>query len=610
MSDPFVLFAPDVFLRGALGWLGLTLPGLVWTLRFPYRSEDVISQLARLVAFSLAWNAILAEVLAFIPWRVNGLAAQLFATAILIIVLRPPLPRRPSLRDMTGLAAIAALIAWRFFQVRDVILPPWVDPVHHTLIVRQIMTQHRVPLSIPVAPQITVPFYYHFGFHLNAALAGWLGRLSPVQATFLTGTVLNAAVPISLYALSQSIWHSRRRAWITLALSGLVMHMPAYYAAWGRYTLLTGMTIASGLLSLAARARQQRTPLAEMTVLTGGLLLSHYFAGLVALLGLAWLITLDLWNHRQEALHSWSKPFTAMVVGTGLALPWLARMWTYMQHYVALALPGQKGNAASFARQPAYLWQLLSPAGDHVLYLLALPAIFWAVRSRQSRPWALWSLTLLALGLPWSPSLRPFRPDHFVIVLFAPTALLLGDLSHNIARFPLHGWKRSVRTTAFGVLAITFIVYGVQHGQRIVPPSVVFVTPADVEAIRWADVHLPDNAHIMVNAAPWQAGIYRGLDGGWWLLPLTGRATFPPPTLITYASPSLVRRVAEDAGTLSQLTTCDSAFWNVVQRQGITHLYLRAGTGSLQADTLQNCNGLAPIYAQQGVTILAIRQSP
>jgi cell shape-determining protein MreD len=37
---------------------------------------------------------------------------------------------------------------------------------------------------------------------------------------------------------------------------------------------------------------------------------------------------------------------------------------------------------------------------------------------------ALWSLALAALAMPWGVALRPFRPDHFAIVLFLPVALL------------------------------------------------------------------------------------------------------------------------------------------------------------------------------------------
>jgi len=100
--------------------------------------------------------------------------------------------------------------------------------------------------------------------------------------------------------------------------------------------------------------------------------------------------------------------------------------------------------------------------------------------------------------------------------------------------------------------------------------------------------------------------VYRGVDGGHWLSLITGRQTLLPPALYTLGEPDEVQRINERAERASRLTTCDEAFWSLVEEGGLEYTYLREGRGSLQPSGLLNCPELVLIYRRDGVAIFQI----
>jgi hypothetical protein len=110
----------------------------------------------------------------------------------------------------------------------------------------------------------------------------------------------------------------------------------------------------------------------------------------------------------------------------------------------------------------------------------------------------------------------------------------------------------------------------------------------------------------MMNTTPWMGRTYRGVDGGYWLLPYAGRQTILPPVMYTYAAPETIAQIEKQAEQSSKLTTCDEVFWTLVDDFNATYLYLHSGRGSLQPDTLANCPQLVNVYRSGGVAIYEI----
>jgi hypothetical protein len=98
-------------------------------------------------------------------------------------------------------------------------------------------------------------------------------------------------------------------------------------------------------------------------------------------------------------------------------------------------------------------------------------------------------------------------------------------------------------------------------------------------------------------------GIYRGTDGGYWLLTLSGRFAVVPPAAVEWGDPQDFKRLTGWAGRASQVKACDDDFWSLVRDAQLDYAYLRQGVGSLQPAVLDSCQGVERLYSQSGVNI-------
>ncbi len=150
-------------------------------------------------------------------------------------------------------------------------------------------------------------------------------------------------------------------------------------------------------------------------------------------------------------------------------------------------------------------------------------------------------------------------------------------------------------------------IWGYDLSSNIVNSVTVLVTAPDIEALDWVAANTPTDARFLINTTYWQNNNYRGVDGGGWLLPYSGRWSLVP-TVFYGFSPDKdnVRQLIQWGKAASTLTTCDAAFWDLVDEANLNYLYIREGTGSLQADGLAGCDGISEIYHNDQVDIFQI----
>jgi hypothetical protein len=153
---------------------------------------------------------------------------------------------------------------------------------------------------------------------------------------------------------------------------------------------------------------------------------------------------------------------------------------------------------------------------------------------------------------------------------------------------------------------LILLARGLRETRSIVNSGTLLGDETDLQAAAWVTDNLPLEARFLINVNPWQYGIYRGMDGGWWLTPLTGRATLLPPALYTLGKPEFVARVTAQAEKASRLETCTPDFWELVRSAGVTHVYLHSGRSRLAPAELGVCSGLKKIYQNEDVRIYAI----
>ena len=605
------------------GAIVLLLPGIAWFAWFPEESEDLTGVLAEAAGLSIAFTALAAQVFFFAGWKFS-IELLIFIYAFLAVLAMAGVARRISMRrvfiarlrleDAPLLAFFVLLFAWRLYQARDLVLPAWVDSVHHVLIVRVILERAGLPADL--SPYLPVPFYYHFAFHALAAAFSTLSKLDPAQAVLWFGQALNAAVGLSIYRLGKALWPDWRRGALAAVLVGFVSEMPGYYLTWGRYTLLTGLVVLPLAMALTLESAVEARPrkkLIRLALLTGGLMLSHYFAAVLFALFLLFLgartFLSDL-NLRQNWRGSHVIPLgVSILAGTALAAPWVLRTISFSLEEVHLGtvLPSTGAiEEVYFPNYPDYVWRLLGPDRNYLFLALAPLGLIFAGIRKSTRVFALWALAVGMTTLPWGIYITPFRPDHSAIVLFLPATLLVAD-------FFASTWEifRAGRFTRLGPALILIaigclLLWGLSEMRAILNPTTLLAGRADVKAVRWIQDHTPPEADFFINVTHWQYGTYRGVDGGWWIMPLTGRKTLLPPALYDMGDQEYVDRINSLAKAASQVEGCTPQFWDLARSAGLDYIYLKKGSGTLQPESLENCSGLSLAYMQDGVYIYKI----
>ncbi len=508
----------------------------------------------------------------------------------------------------------------RLLAVRDLAFPQWVDAVRHGLITTIMAADGRAITSY--APWLPVErFPYHFGFHTVPAslirMTGW--ELAPLL--LILGQLLNALVPLSVYAAA---WLMTRRRAVGLVAAFLVAFpflFPGYYATWGRFTQLTGMLVMPPLVALTwlllRGGRRWRHAWWLVGLLASGLFLIHLRVFLY-FLPFPLLVWAGSRFRRTRGLLA-AGALTVALVG--------ARAWELFPRASLQRLSNSIDEYNSFpigyvtAGWERYVIALA--IGGALLGLGAwLRRRRWGALPLALAAWVGALFALLAgrrLGLPqtWLVNL-----NSMYITLFFPFALLIG-----IALDRLWGWSvvalralerrghlpaprffDMLRHAALGALLTAALLFGAHNQIAILHPETTLARPADMAGLMWVRDNLPPDARVVVSAWEWLNGAWAGTDGGAWLLPLTGHASSTPPADYQYNGElaESVRRFNEAATAIEDWSAPAAARW--LRDQGYTHIFVGARGGFLDPAALARNPQLSQLYAADGVFIFEIQQ--
>lgn len=630
------------------GSMVLLLPGLAWLYFFWDAEQDAFERLAEMLGVSIASSALIA-LLAYL------LGLHLSSSIVILIYGLMAIPAFWTLKhwwqdrtwggnvDQPGgvnshleiqskqdiqttnqiqgkliylsLALVfLVVLAWRFYQIQDVVLPLWVDSVHHVQIVISFLENGGIPETLE--PQMPVPFYYHFAFHAMAAVFAFITRLSPQDAVLYLGQVLNAVVVFAVYRLGKALWGDWRRAVFSALLVAFVTQMPAYYVTWGRYTMLTGMVLLPLTMASAldiVNKGVQKSRLFTLGLLTAGILLTHYFAAaLLAIFFLILGIQVLVGNIRSNTRPQWSTwlpMLLAALLGLLAASPWLYRMWGYAQGRVDLVAiqPNLESiDELYFPEYLTYLWRLLGPDRNQAMLFAALPGLVIALFRKRTRAFGLWTITLAVLSLPVGFYVAPFRPDHAAIVLFLPTGLLVSELLVSVIDWNSLQKLSTMKIIIVLVIFTALLGWGIFETRSVINSTTILATRDDLEALNWIEENTLPGSRFGINVTHWQYGSYRGVDGGWWITPLTGRMAWLPNGLYGLGNREFIQQVNSIAAQASQLSGCSPEFWELVQTEQLTHIYLSANRGSMQPYQFVDCEGVELIFQNESVYLYRI----
>jgi len=157
------------------------------------------------------------------------------------------------------------------------------------------------------------------------------------------------------------------------------------------------------------------------------------------------------------------------------------------------------------------------------------------------------------------------------------------------------------------LVGVALGVSGGWQNKKAINTETTLVTQSDIEALEWIKTHTPEDARFFVNTTGWGYGVYRGVDGGGWILPITGRWSLAPTIFYPFGEDLLINETWIDwSFRASRVNACDVDFWELVQEAELNYLYMRQGTTGIQAQNLVTCDGLYKLYDNQEVSIWLI----
>ena len=613
----------------------LALPGWVGLLYLaPERRLDLGTALAMTLALSLAFWPLLLLWTSVVGLRLDGWPLWvLVAGLIALLVVRIGRPAERRLRIASdgdwlpelALALILLLaLATRGLQVREMVLPNWVDSVHHTMIT-QLIAEHGL-LPADYLPYLPVEnLHYHFGFHANAAAFCWLGKIAPHQSVLLLGQLLNASAILGCYALARQ-WSGERWAGVGAALvAGLLAYMPSYYVSWGRYTQLAGLLIlpAACLAGDWLLAKEERgwRQWALATALVGGLALTHY--RVIIFFALWWLCRLGLELARARfARVGWRRVIGVSLGLLGLTLlavlPWVIRFATGVIPRVGTTYGGMAATEVHDNSFPSGLLKVGWTWG--LLWVAAAGAVWAAVRKRPLLGlipvWC--GLCLLVANLHWL-GLRDIWLVHnlsVVISFWLPVSVLCGWLLGETAHWLERGlmrlsdvppWRSIVGTT----LLLVCLTLGAWRGWYLVDiinRVTMLANEDDLAAIEWIDENLAADARLLVNNRKWQGELRVGTDGGYWIPLLAKRETDMPCVIYYQGMPAYRDAINDLAYVVERAESADAP--ELLERlaaDGITHVYVGSRGGKLEPKWLDASEHYQVVYQRGPVRVYALR---
>jgi len=594
----------------ALAFVALCLPGLAWWLWLGDHEQDGGEAFARIFAVSASFITLVALAFYTVRFSFTPLAIGLLISLCTGLVLAGLIHSWKTAFDKTWLLALlvlAVFVAWRMWQARELVFPNWVDSQHHVLIIRKIIENGGLPSTLE--PYLPGPFYYHFAFHAVTAFFSMLSGLAPEQAVLVLGQVMNACVGVSVYALAKAVSKDWRVGLLAALFVTFVTKMPGYYLSWGRYTLLIGVMILPVAMAevLAVKSRRDHWwQMAGLALLTAGTLLSHYFTAFLLVLflaffGLQWLIE----TIKAKTLH-WRPILSvagAAITGLIFASRWYYRIFVYSNAASRPVL--RMMEPATLEGAWDYLLSIVGPVSGYILIGLGIIGLFWAAFHTKKFFFFGWALFVMFLSLPTGFRLMNFRYDYYALVVFIPIVITSAFAIYLV--FDRFVSKKSLSTSLILLTCLALSVLGAFQTQKAVNKETVLATKSDLVALKWIEKHTPEEARFFINTVGWSANNYRGMDGGGWIMPITGRWSIVPTIFYPMSGDEeFVQNTVDLGSRASSISECGEGFWYLVYDAEITYLYIKEGVGTLQPGALTACEGVRQLTQIEDVHIYLV----
>jgi len=536
-----------------------------------------------------------------------GVTFHLFRDLVFKPVERKPgkFPLLSILLAIFGIAFLAGLVLLRFRQAEGLSVGPWVDSISHTFWIQKMVAAGGVPRYL--LPELPGAFAPYITFDITAAAFTALAEIPAATGVLWMSLLVSALIPLSLYRLGKVLWGDWKPAALAGLLSGFVFTYPAFLLAWGRSTTLTLCVLFPLLAAEIIRLRQVPyrgleywKSFAFILILSTGVFLSDPFGFPLTILFLAAFFIAGLIPSTtpEDSPALDSHPLAAIALAYVIVLPYLR--WVRENTFV----PPESSFTEGL--QPlANLTFLIASPRDAVLVAIAVFGLVMLIIERRSRELVILTLLMILFSLPaLSNSFIPAA--NLQLLLCLPAALLAGYFLADSAGMIAH-WSYPV--VAYGILVLEtagFLLWGLLAGPNLFPPAVILADKADLQALNWIRENTPTDSRFFNQPALWQTGIYRGVDGGYWILNETGRGQLIPPAIYPSGGETYRARINNWARAALTFDACSEDFWVLMEEARLEYIYLKDGVGRLAAEDFAYCEGLLKVFDTDGISLFQV----
>jgi hypothetical protein len=289
-----------------------------------------------------------------------------------------------------------------------------------------------------------------------------------------------------------------------------------------------------------------------------------------------------------------------------LLLPWLPG--TLAGLLIPKGDTWRGGAVTSFSQIP---WNFLKPAlGEVALVMAGIGLVLGLILlKRFTITVLLWtgSMYLLAnMGMFDLPGSGFVNPVSVEITLFLPIAVLagfaVGGTLELLDKFIPDRWQIAPRVV-FVLLGAGTAILGAQRLLPTLNPITFLAREADFPALNWIEENIPQGEIILINPTGWGYGLFMGNDGGYWISPLTGRQTMPPPVLYGLGKQEEIEEINQFLEAVLPIGEDATALWKLLRSENIHFLYIGARGGIISPQTLAESELFSEQYQQNGTWV-------
>jgi hypothetical protein len=292
-----------------------------------------------------------------------------------------------------------------------------------------------------------------------------------------------------------------------------------------------------------------------------------------------------------------------------LTLPW------WPATIVTLFAPHLALNGVRIPAFNDFAWRYLNSALGSYALAFAILGLIWGIIRRRwfTLTLILWICILFftanlgALSLPG----RGFINNTSVqILLFMPISALCGYLLswiiQNWEKFIPSKWISGYRYSLV-VVGIVIAIIGARTLIPILNPITMLFREADYPAIDFIQKNIPVEEIILINPFAWGYGIFAGNDGGFWITPIAGRRTLPPPVLYGMGKINEERKkIPEISHQVIDYRNRPHELHAYLLDLGIHYIYIGARGGTLSPHTLRYSPFYEMLYAKDGAWLFKL----